>query len=558
MKRGIFITIVAMTFLFSCNVFAQDFNCKVALDYKTGTVYFNGMAQPGRMSVIIFDKDTSPDVLKGSMPAAEKHVLYNNQIVIEADGQFSVTADLGSELPEGEYTAYVGQVGYDGVREKKFYYMDNPSYQSVIDNINTRALESNIINDEFISYIEDNAYKIGFNSDYDSVITDSDKVMQLLFDYAKKIKLDRDDSVKNTKLYNSAVIIETLKEKKTLSSDEWIDSIYIADDTLTSDYKKYTSNENVLSQFFLKLDTEGAMLENFEDKILEALVLAVVKNPDGIINIKNLFEGYVTKLKSSNGIAANTKDASMDNYSKIVGDYSTVGECIDKFNQLVANNNKGTGGTGGGDRGGSSGISVTYSGTATSNNYGMPEEIPIKFNDLNSVPWAYEAISTLFSKNIIQGRTETEFAPGDDISREEFIKLAVCLFGLENSEYKGNIFEDVDETAWYSKYVNIAYSAEVCNGIDDRVFGVGKSITRQDMCVIMYNGLRNKYGLKNGKKVFADEENISSYALEAVSNMGAAGIVNGMDDNSFKPHNNATRAEASVIIYNCLNYINSL
>lgn len=558
MKRGIFITIVVMTFLFSCNVIAQDFNCKAAMDYGTGTVSLKGMAQPGRMSVIIFDKDTSPDVLKGSMPEAKEHILYNNQIDIKDDGQFSVTADLGLELPEGEYTAYVGQAGYDGVREKKFYYMDNTSYQSVIDNINTRASESSIMNDEFISYIENNAYKIGFNSEYDSAITDSDQVMQLLFDYAKKVKLDRDDSVKNTKLYNSAVIIEALKEKNKLYSDEWIDNIYISDNTLASDYKKYASNEKVLNQFFTKLDTKEATLENFEDKILEALVLAVVKNPAGIGDIKNLFEGYVTKLKGTNGIVANTKDASMDNYSKIVGDYSTVRDCIDKFNQLVANNNKDTGSNKGGSGGSSSGISVTKPATVTSDNYSVPEEIPIKFNDLNSVPWAYEAISTLFSKNIIKGRTETEFAPGEDISREEFIKLAVCLFGLENSEYKGNIFDDVDEAAWYSKYVNIAYSTGICQGIDDRAFGVGKSITRQDMCVIMYNGLKNRYSLQNGEKSFVDEENISSYALKAVSNMGAAGIVNGMDDNSFKPHNNATRAEASVIIYNCLNYINSL
>ena len=56
--------------------------------------------------------------------------------------------------------------------------------------------------------------------------------------------------------------------------------------------------------------------------------------------------------------------------------------------------------------------------------------------------------------------------------------------------------------------------------------------------------------LKSVKDVsFTDFEDVPEYARESVRLMAAAGIINGYDDGSFKPLDNATRAEAAQIIY---------
>ena len=47
---------------------------------------------------------------------------------------------------------------------------------------------------------------------------------------------------------------------------------------------------------------------------------------------------------------------------------------------------------------------------------------------------------------------------------------------------------------------------------------------------------------------FSDASQISDYALESVKKMAEMNIINGYDDNSFRPRNNATRAEAAKII----------
>ena len=52
----------------------------------------------------------------------------------------------------------------------------------------------------------------------------------------------------------------------------------------------------------------------------------------------------------------------------------------------------------------------------------------------------------------------------------------------------------------------------------------------------------------NPEKQFADAQDISAYAQEAIAGMTKAGIINGYEDNTFRPKNTATRAEAAVII----------
>lgn len=56
--------------------------------------------------------------------------------------------------------------------------------------------------------------------------------------------------------------------------------------------------------------------------------------------------------------------------------------------------------------------------------------------------------------------------------------------------------------------------------------------------------------LPDGEQVtFSDEANIAGYARDAIVAMQKGGIISGMGDGSFGPQQNATRAQAAVIIY---------
>ena len=51
------------------------------------------------------------------------------------------------------------------------------------------------------------------------------------------------------------------------------------------------------------------------------------------------------------------------------------------------------------------------------------------------------------------------------------------------------------------------------------------------------------------KTDFADYDNISDYAKEAVGALAAKGIINGVSDTMFAPKATATRAQAAKLVY---------
>lgn len=177
-----------------------------------------------------------------------------------------------------------------------------------------------------------------------------------------------------------------------------------------------------------------------------------------------------------------------------------------------------------------------------------------RFKDLNGYSWAEEYIDALAEKGIISGTSQDTFAPGNNVKREEFVKVIVNLFGYDTTNATCN-FTDVKTTDWHYKYVAAATKAGIINGVGDNKFGTGSNITRQDICVILYRVLNDKgYTVnetKTGSMNFTDLNEISDYAKDAVEKLYKAEIINGMDDKHFAPKNFATRAQMAKLAYLC-------
>ena len=118
-----------------------------------------------------------------------------------------------------------------------------------------------------------------------------------------------------------------------------------------------------------------------------------------------------------------------------------------------------------------------------------------------------------------------------------------------------NTFADVADM-WYKPYVLKAKSFGIVNGISDTEFGIGSNITRQDMAVMISRTIK-KLGIETEKtdvNAFADDGKVSDYAKESVLFMKSIGLIEG-NNNEFRPIDNLTRAEASKVIYELLQYV---
>lgn len=170
-----------------------------------------------------------------------------------------------------------------------------------------------------------------------------------------------------------------------------------------------------------------------------------------------------------------------------------------------------------------------------------------KYTDVAADSWYAEYVDYLSEKGIINGRTESLFAPEAPVTRAEFVKLIAGIDGADVTKYSTSTFDDVKAGAWYAPYVAWGAETGIINGTGTAAFHPDGKISRQDMAVILYRYTeKNGISLKNENTVqtFTDASEIASYATDAVTAMQKAGIINGRSGQRFAPAANASRAEA--------------
>ena len=165
--------------------------------------------------------------------------------------------------------------------------------------------------------------------------------------------------------------------------------------------------------------------------------------------------------------------------------------------------------------------------------------------------WGEDEITSLYKSGIVTGDANG-LRLKDSISRAEFVALIVRALGLGISEYN-NTFFDVDFKDWHASYIATAYDAGLIGG-SKGMFRPDDTITREEMCKIIACATDVEYELKQVE--FRDNDSISPWALEYINKVYSLGIVNGMDDGTFAPKNNALREQAFMVLARLQNIIN--
>lgn len=230
-----------------------------------------------------------------------------------------------------------------------------------------------------------------------------------------------------------------------------------------------------------------------------------------------------------------------------------------KSNQGGGSSGGGSGNSGGSNNSGSKGtgfvgVQSPQISNGNSEQTGESQETQKGFSDLDQASWAKEAVEALASRGIVSGDGDGHFRPNDEVTREEFVKMIVSAIGITDENATCS-FLDVFENDWFYSYVGAAQKTEIISGISRDMFGVHLKITRQDAAVIIDRSaeyMGKTLELKREFSEFTDESMIAEYAADSVKHLYESGVINGMDDGSFKPRNTCTRAEAAKMIYGLL------
>lgn len=184
------------------------------------------------------------------------------------------------------------------------------------------------------------------------------------------------------------------------------------------------------------------------------------------------------------------------------------------------------------------------------------------FADLNG-HWAKDKVMNLAKLGIISGVSSTEFAPQRQVTRAEFATMLVKAIKLEPGIQLRSNFNDVMADAWYFSAVNAAADAGLINGYGSFRFGPDDSITREQMAVMIHKAMiytgketaLTEVDIQNQLAVFSDRDRLSSWASNSVAAVLNQEIITGRGNGILAPRDNATRAEAAVIIMQMLDKI---
>ena len=182
-----------------------------------------------------------------------------------------------------------------------------------------------------------------------------------------------------------------------------------------------------------------------------------------------------------------------------------------------------------------------------------PEPEGLPFTDVTSGDWFYDAVAYVYDKGMMEGTTDTTFAPAMNLTRS---MIAQVLYNLEERpEAPGAAgFTDVAAGAWYADAVNWAAARGIVKGYDTGAFGPEDSVTREQLAAILYRYAQAKgYDTTQGGmavREFSDSASISDWAQEAMAWAVNAQVLSGKGNGVLDPQGTATRAEVAQMLMN--------
>ncbi|CAG7617569.1 hypothetical protein PAESOLCIP111_02040 [Paenibacillus solanacearum] len=200
--------------------------------------------------------------------------------------------------------------------------------------------------------------------------------------------------------------------------------------------------------------------------------------------------------------------------------------------------------------------------TTVKGNINVNLNIKLSFDDLKGkdVEWAQRYIASLASKRVFEGYEDGTFQPRKTISRIEALTAAVRLMGLrdqaESAEAKqANLnFKDADKLKqkypWAVGYVSVALQNDLFSESEDMI-QPEKEADRLWATTLLVKAMKLQDEAKskmNAKLPFKDAKQIPAGSVGYVAVAVERNLVDGYEDNTFRPNKQVTRAELAALL----------
>ncbi len=176
----------------------------------------------------------------------------------------------------------------------------------------------------------------------------------------------------------------------------------------------------------------------------------------------------------------------------------------------------------------------------------------VQFNDIKSDNWAYQAVTSMSERKVINGYEDGSFRPSNSISREEFAKMIAATFSLDQSVTQTVYFSDVPASRWSFPYITAAkdYLTGYFPPKGKAFFDPSADATREDVATALVKIMELDTATYSSH--FKDEAKISPQLKKYVNVAAENNLITGYEDGTFKPLNSISRAEAAALLYRAI------
>ena len=193
-------------------------------------------------------------------------------------------------------------------------------------------------------------------------------------------------------------------------------------------------------------------------------------------------------------------------------------------------------------------IVVRYVRDYTKANDPEPEHKCLKFTDIDM--WAHDSICYVVEHDIMNGMSETLFQPETKVTRAMVVTV---LYRMEGSPIVSapSAFTDVPADAWFTDAVAWAAASGITNGRSETLFAPNEEVTRAELVTfLMRYAAWNKQdvSMRDDLSRFTDKADVPAWAADAMQWAVKTGLISGMTETTLVPAGTATRAQLATVL----------
>ena len=174
----------------------------------------------------------------------------------------------------------------------------------------------------------------------------------------------------------------------------------------------------------------------------------------------------------------------------------------------------------------------------------------LSFTDVPKSEWYYEDVRLAVEGGLVNGKSPTIYAPNDNVTYAETVKLAACIYKLTDT----GSTEFAAGTVWYQPYVDYARSKQIIS----KDYDWNAAATRAHFMDIFSRAISSNPTLKGTKPLDAintvedgaiPDVPMTHPQASSIYKLYRAGVVQGSDKQySCKPNTNIRRSEVAAIL----------